>query len=167
MKNALIIMAISVMLAGCGRDAAKTYSWEGYRSWRKMTPEPLEYPVPGHGKALRVIYVNAIAAAARWETRDGRRRLVVPEGGIVVKEQFADRAALAADTVTMFTVMVKDSSHPLAHDGWIYFMTPSTASAEPLRSQMCLGCHEAANDRHIYFDRNEEELFRDYLFIRL
>jgi hypothetical protein len=29
---------------------------------------------------------------------------------------------------------------------------------------MCLGCHEAANEEHPYFDKNKGDAFRDYLF---
>jgi len=33
-----------------------------------------------------------------------------------------------------------------------------------VKGRMCVGCHEAANEKHPYFDGNKKEMFRDYLF---
>jgi hypothetical protein len=66
-----------------------------------------------------------------------------------------------------FTIMVKRSNDENALKGWLYYVKFPDKEIKRVDGRFCLGCHEAANEEHLYFDRNKRGIFRDYLFVPL
>jgi hypothetical protein len=167
LKKLSLITAAAVVLhglTGCGGEQKPT-GWENYRSWKKPLAAPLENAVPGHGQGVRVIYAAESAFNPVVSTDNtGRRRVVMKEGTIIVKEVYQNRAEFKRGAVDNLTVMVKDSKNKDAVNGWVWYMQKGMMSPQVMTSRMCAGCHEAANEQHPYFDKNPEDEFRDYLF---
>jgi hypothetical protein len=63
--------------------------------------------------------------------------------------------------------MVKDSKNDNSIDGWKYYMVEPGKKPLLMSGRMCVGCHEAANEQHPYFDKNRDAMFRDYLFVKI
>lgn len=155
------------LLTGCGGKDSKgtAFTVPDYSSWSEPAGTTLDYPVPGHGDTLRKIFVNEIAAGVRKETDDkGRARYIFPDDSIFIKEVYQTEEDIAVGKKAL-TIMVKASENTASQDGWLYYMQKHGETATRIDGNMCIGCHEAANDRHIYFDRNSERAFRDYIFI--
>jgi hypothetical protein len=88
------------------------------------------------------------------------------EGSVIVKEIYKKREDVnKAEPV--LTIMVKDSKSKDSIDGWKYYMVEPEMKPSLVSGRMCVGCHEAANEQHPYFDRNKEGIFRDYLFVKI
>ena len=92
--------------------------------------------------------------------------MTVPDGAVIIKEVYKTRRDIGR-AVPELTIMVKDRSHSRALDGWLYYLKKPGKDAVLIQERMCVGCHEAANEEHPYFDGNKKRLFRDYLYIPL
>lgn len=159
---ALIILFSIIFLQCSGKE--DEYTVPQYRSWKKVTPQPLERPVPGHGVSFRVIYANDAAFTSKIVTdKSGKRFVRMNEGAIIVKEVYKKKEDIGYKVPDLF-IMEKNSSDPEAIHGWEYYMKKPAEDAVEVKSRFCVGCHEAANEKHPYFDENKEEIFRDYLF---
>jgi cytochrome P460 len=108
--------------------AALPDAWKDYKSWTKITKEPNTGDPTGflskkHGgvKAYRDIFVNPVGADAYVN-----QQFPLPEGTIVIKEAFKNKAAWEAQSKPEFTVMVKlaTGSNPDTGD-WKWFMGDS------------------------------------------
>ncbi len=97
---------------------------------------------------------------------DGVDRIEMPEGSMVIKEAYSKREDINK-RLRDITVMVKNVSDKRALHGWLYYIKLSGKEIKRVDGRLCLGCHEAANEVHPYFDKNKEGIFRDYLFIPL
>lgn len=167
MKKFLIIVisTIIVLLIGCKESIDEVFVVpEGYRSWKKPVKENLTYPVPGHGDGIRIIYANDIAYnVLKVKDENGFLRYDFPDGSVIVKEIFKTGGDVTRDT-PMFTIMVKDRLNSANQYGWLYYVKKPEGTMTLVKGKMCIGCHAAANDSHPYFDKNENEQFRDYIF---
>lgn len=160
------IIAITLVLAGCTQNNTH-YQFslpDNYRQWKKPVDEVLTYTVPGHGSGARVIYANSRAYEVSKETvEDGRVHYDFPEKTVIVKEVYEDVEDVGV-AEPMLTIMVKNSNDERSVSGWLYYMKKPGEDMAFVESRMCAGCHDAANEEHPYFDKNEGENFRDYLF---
>lgn len=138
-----------------------------YKDWEKPVGL-LEYPVPGHGESRRLIYVNRIALTGGIrQGADGRKFVIYPKGTIIIKEVYRKTENGYAKKPQL-TIMVKDPGNEAARYGWLYYVkNADQASVTLVENKLCEGCHDAANERHPYFDQNKEGMFRDYVFINL
>ncbi len=152
-------------LSGCEKPPAAPLVPSDYRSWTRVPPEVLRYPVPGHLDNARVTYINAVGTKVASETRDGRVYDRYPEGTIIVKEVFAGRGADVAAPPQRLTVMIKASGHKLSRGGWLWVTRdPPTGSEQIVDWGFCYECHADANGPHPYGDKNPGGEFRDYVF---
>lgn len=166
-----IAMTALVLGAACGAgpDREEPAFPADYRSWKKPVEKVLDYPVPGHGAGARIIYANSISFDPVIRRENGRIAGVeMKDGTMVVKEVYASgKDALgkgAAKAYTVIDIMYKDSGHPEAQGGWLYYIYRPGGRMVRVKGRMCVECHVAANESHPYFDKNAAGIFRDYLF---
>ncbi len=158
-----LITVSSLLLLQCS-EKEEEYTVPQYREWKKVTPQPLDRAIPGHGASYRVIYANDTALASKIVTdQSGKKRVVMNDGSIIVKEVYKKREDIGYRVPEIF-IMEKKGSDPEAIHGWEYYMKKPAEDAVEVKSRFCVGCHEAANEKHLYFDENKDEMFRDYLF---
>ncbi len=166
MKKTFFLFIAVFMIISCGMDKQSSFVVpEDYTSWKKPVNRVLDYEVPGHGKSFRRIYANAIAFKPISKKIRGADTQIMPDGAIIVKETYAKRSDIKKRNYKNLTIMVKDLSSRAANNGWRYFMKAKNKPVMEVKSRMCIGCHEAANEPHPYFDKNKKGLFRDYLFV--
>lgn len=125
-------------------------AWKDYKSWTKITKEPNTGDPTGflskkHGgvKAYRDIFVNPIGADAYINNQ-----FPLPEGTIVIKEAFKNKAAWEAQSKPEFTVMEKlaTGSNPDTGD-WKWFMGDSGSEKmsgkgmDTKWGKFCASCH--------------------------
>jgi len=136
-----------------------------YKDWRKPVNLILDTPVPGHGSTYRIIYANDTAFDSKIvEDDSGRKRVLMNDGSVIVKEVYKKRTDI--DNIEPeLTIMVKDIGSADSLDGWKYYMVEPGKKPMLVKGRMCIGCHEAANEQHPYFDKNRDAIFRDYLFV--
>lgn len=139
-----------------------------YKTWKKVTKKPLTYAVSGHRSGIRIIYGNAISFDPIIKKDDsGKKSTHMKDGAILIKETYKNKLDYAAGKIRDLTIMHKNSKNKDALNGWMYYVRMMGKKPMGLqKSRMCVGCHEAANDRHQYFDGNPQGLFRDYLFAK-
>ena len=136
-----------------------------YKDWRKPVNRILDTPVPGHGSTYRIIYANDTAFNSKIVEDDtGRKRVSMNDGSVIVKEVYKKRTDIN-NAEPELTIMVKDIGSVDSLDGWTYYMVEPGKKPLLVRGRMCIGCHEAANEQHPYFDKNRDAMFRDYLFV--
>jgi hypothetical protein len=159
------LLILLLLITGCTEEAKEVpFSLPQYQQWHKLSHKILHYPVPGHGKSLRVIYGNE-QAFSPLKSRDtfGRNIYTYRDGTMVVMESYGDATEMKKG-VKRLAVMVKDSRSLQAVNGWLYYVVKGDNNPHLITSNMCNGCHEAANEKHPYFDGNVNNSFRDYLF---
>lgn len=165
MKNidsAIFIFILMISSAGCKGE--KEFTLPDYKNWKKPVTQVLDRPVPGHGATFRVIYANDTAFTSKIITdASGRKAVRMNDGSVIIKEVYKKREEIGYN-VPEIVVMVKESADPEALNGWKYYMKKPGEKPVEVKSRMCIGCHEAANEKHPYFDENKEDMFRDYLF---
>lgn len=162
----LICGLFSFFLVSCSPSSDK-YTLPEYKEWRKPVNYVLDTPVPGHGATFRIIYANDRAFESEIvEEPSGRKRVIMKEGSVVVKEVYKKRSDINRAAPEL-TIMVKDSKSSRSIDGWKYYMAEPGGEPQLISGRMCVGCHEAANEQHPYFDQNKEAIFRDYLFVKI
>lgn len=161
--SSMIIFFILLILHSCTpKQQELTLNIENYRNWKRVTPQVLDYEVPGHGATARIIYANNTTLDLRKQTKTDNGYLVA-DGSIIVKEVYKQKSDVGQKQPVL-TIMKKDSSHPHARDGWLYLVKAPGKKLELIKGRFCAGCHVAANESHLYFDKNRENKFRDYLF---
>ncbi len=157
---------IAALLFSCS-PSGDSFTVPEYKEWRKPVNRVLDTPVPGHGATFRIIYANDTAFESEIIAEaSGRKRVVMKEGSIVVKEVYKRRADVNRADPEL-TIMVKDSKSLNSLDGWKYYMVEPAGEPQLISGRMCVGCHEAANEQHPYFDQNKDAIFRDYLFVKI
>lgn len=158
-----LLTALMTLSSGCSRNAGKSFELSRYyRLWPKPVPV-LNYQVPGHG-IVRIIYANETSYKAEIiKDKNGNDRIIMQEGTIIVNESY-DSIRDINDKIPDIAIMVKDSSDNKSQNGWVYYLKKGRETKR-IYGRMCIGCHEAANEKHPYFDRNEKEIFRDYVFV--
>jgi len=135
-----------------------------YRGWKKVLKKVIEYPVPGHGAGARVIYANDAAFKTKiLESREHQKKIILPEGALIIKESYKSIKEINSSAPVIY-IMKKNSKSPDSIEGWMYYVRKPGMKIMFIKGRMCVGCHEAANERHPYFDGNEEGIFRDYIF---
>ena len=165
----LIVLSLAILFPFCKNENNFNYSApKDYRTWKKATDKILDYSVPGHGASFRVIYANDIALKAqKIKGKDGNDQLIYPDGSVIIKEVYKNKNGVNRVSPKLY-IMYKDTSGKDSLEGWHYLVqNPDGKPAQAITSRMCIGCHEAANDKHLYFDKNPDRIFRDYLFINV
>jgi len=163
----ILFFGLSVSLLFSCSPSGDIFTIPEYKEWKKPVNRVLDTPVPGHGATFRIIYANDTAFESEIIEEDsGRKRVVMNEGSVVVKEVYKRRADINRADPDL-TIMVKDSKSPNSLDGWKYYMAMPGGKPQLITGRMCVGCHEAANEQHPYFDQNKEAIFRDYLFVKI
>lgn len=158
----IIFFLVSLLFSYCSKESSK-FTVPAYKSWKKPVDKIVDTPIPGHGESFRVIYANDIAFSSNIVKEGNVQKVRMNEGSIVVKEVFEKREDVEYKIPGLF-IMVKDSRSPDAINGWVYYMKKPGKDAVEITWRMCVGCHEAANEKHPYFDGNKNDMFRDYLF---
>lgn len=133
-----------------------------YKGWDSTVSGPLTILIPGHNSPLRKIYINDIGKNVKVTIENGANKYDYPEGTIIVKEIFSDAEGRQTPTLT---VMIKNPSHPQARGAWLWISKNIEMDEERIFSdEYCFACHQNANERHPYGDKNIEEEFRDYVY---
>jgi len=158
----LIILIISMTLF-CKKEEEEHFDVPDYKKWNHPVDRVLDTPIPGHGASFRIIYANDIAFKSKIIKTAGVPRVSMNDGSIIVKEVYDKREDIGVRTPGLF-IMIKASKDPDAINGWTYYSKKPGQEAVEVKWRMCVGCHEAANEQHPYFDGNKKEIFRDYLF---
>ena len=142
--------SLLVMLTACmstseplGPDAS---AWADYRSWYKVTPEPETGDPTGFlggvhdgTNAYRLVYVNSVGEAVNR----GQQGLPYPEGTILLKESFNNRAALEADRNPDLTLMIKLAQGMSPATGDWEYIRPDGArgTGDSDLGAFCRDCH--------------------------
>ncbi len=168
MKEITYLTIILVLTACSGKkETAGLTVPEGYKTWKKPVKRVLKYEIPGHGDSQRIIYANKTAFDPdREKASAGVERIVFKEGSIIVKEVYGKNVNTASSEPAL-TIMKKERDHPLALNGWVYCIKKPGKEPVVVTTRLCVGCHESANERHPYFDKNSKGIFRDYIFVPL
>jgi hypothetical protein len=156
-----------IIALSCAEEKLTLYNVpKDYRLWKKPVTKVLDYPVPGHGATFRVIYANDLSfKAKRSKDANYNERIDFPDGSIVIKEVYKKREDINLKEPQL-TIMIKDTGNKDALDGWLYYVkNPKDKQAKLISGRMCIGCHEAANDKHPYFNGNPKGIFCDYIFV--
>jgi cytochrome P460 len=165
MRSILAILTISILFSSCSKDKDRNFTIpKDYRSWEKPVKKVLDYQITGHGNSFRIMYANEISyTAKRIKAKNGNWKVIMPEGSVIIKEMYNKRKDINKKDPTC-TIMVKGKKGD-PDFGWSYYMKKPGNKIMKVESKMCIGCHEAANERHPYFDKNKEGIFRDFLFV--
>ncbi len=122
--------------------------WEGYKSWTKVTKEPNTGDPTGFldGKhkgvnAYRDVFVNDVGKEA-YENQ----KFPLPEGTVIVKEAYKDKATWEAQSKPELTIMVKlaDGSNPDTGN-WEWYMGGTGKKVgrgmDTKWGKFCASCH--------------------------
>lgn len=161
----ILLILIFSMLISC-KDKTDPYAIPDYKTWKRAAAGVLDTPIPGHGESYRIIYANDIAFQSKIVREGIGQRVVMNEGSVVLKEVYETKADVGYKVPGLF-IMKKDINYPSAINGWIYYMKKPGEAVVEVNWRLCVGCHEAANEKHPYFDGNKENIFRDYLFVKI
>jgi hypothetical protein len=164
-KTVLTFVSVLFIFVSC-KDQMTQFTVPDYKSWKRPAAEILDTPIPGHGESYRLIYANDIAFQSKIIKDGNTRRVFMNDGSVIVKEVYEKREDVGYKVPGLF-IMKKDIKYPEALNGWVYYMKKPGEPAMEIKWRMCVGCHEAANEKHPYFDRNKEGMFRDYLFVNI
>lgn len=171
MKKTLILLTI-VVLGGFGLNSftseKSTYVnvveeglnplWEGYTNWYKVTQDspntgdPTGFLDGKHKgtKAYREIFINSVGEATIQKSGDN----VYPEGTVIVKAAFKNKAAWEANKKPQVTVMVKLAAgeSPETSD-WGYVMGAGgkVSTGTTKWAKFCSKCHVFAQAKDFVF----------------
>ena len=160
-----IIIVIAVMTSCSQGNKAENLSVPDYKKWKKPVNQIIDYPVPGHGSGFRIIFANEISYTAAFSKDNrGLNKIVYPEGSYIIKEVYKSRKDIGKNDPVVYG-MLKNSKSSQAVNGWIYYVKKPNDLLTVVNTKMCAGCHEAANEKHPYFDGNTDDSFRDFLFV--
>ncbi len=151
-----------IALAGCKADVQESLVPTDYLAWSPTVPGALEYQIPGHTQALRKIYINKAGTEVITHDQNGRLTYDYPVGTILLKENYTH----ADDkTPNNLTVMIKEPENAKSKGGWVWINKDVSTGGERIFSnEFCFSCHQNANERHPYGDRNSNREFRDYVY---
>ncbi|MFK7996622.1 MAG: cytochrome P460 family protein [Granulosicoccus sp.] len=158
MKNSPMIrtgvfVAVTGLLAGCAsmtapfRDADPR--WADYKNWTQVTADEVSTGNPTNflggvhmgDEGYREVYVNDIAK----ETLYGSAPYNYPEGSVIVKEQYANKADWEAGRNASHTVSIKVSASESSDKrDWMWADSFKGVAKE---SEFCAGCHSIAELR--------------------
>jgi len=151
MAGALIVA--TGLLAGCAtlsepfREADSR--WANYKDWTRVTENEVSTGNPtsflggvhSGDQGYREVYVNDVAK----ETLYGSAPYNYPEGSVIVKEQYANKADWEAKRDPEHTVSVKVSSSETSQkQDWMW---ADTFKGKAKESEFCAGCHSIAELR--------------------
>ena len=132
--------------------------WDGYRSWTKITKDapntgdPTGFVEKRHSGKMgyREIYINDKGAA----TQAGHAPYKYPEGTIIVKEAFKNKAAYEKGSKYLVTIMIKQKAGSSPETGdWGYVMGKkgkiSTGTSK--WAKFCNRCHIYAAPKDYVF----------------
>lgn len=156
-------LCASLVLTSCGKEASALVPDE-YRSWKESTTMVMNYPIPGHGTNLRKIYANDQAFETVRQAGGVDKAHNYPEGTVFVKEVFNSPEPGPDALPTMLTVMLKAEDDPRSRGGWIWLVKAANGEETVMSGEFCFTCHANANESHPYGDRNQGQVFRDYVF---
>ncbi len=167
MKKITILLLFSFTLILCKEKAIEEQLTipENYQKWKQPAEKILDYTIPGHGASARIIYANSEAYNYTETNINDSVKITYPDGTIIIKEVYNKKESIGK-SLPVLDIMIKNSKSADAVNGWLYYMQTPGGKPELIKGRMCVGCHEAANDPHPYFDKNINEDFRDYLFIK-
>lgn len=166
MRNLLLLtIPLFLLLISCKRHAVN-FEIPDYKNWAKPVNEVLDAPISGHGATFRIIFANDIAFKSKIVKGTTGSRVYMDDGSVVIKEVYEKREDIGVKTPGLF-IMVKEMKNPEALNGWVYYMKKPNEEIVEIKGRMCIGCHVAANEKHPYFDGNKNEMFRDFLFVKI
>lgn len=152
-----VVLVASVLVASCTTLSAPFKEadarWADFKTWTKVTElapstgNPTGFLGGLHqgDEGYREVYVNDIAKEALL----GSAPYNLPEGSVIVKEQFASKADWEAGRKPGHTISVKiAASDQLAKDNWIWADSYKGTAGE---SAFCSGCHSIATKTDFVF----------------
>ncbi len=163
MRETLIIIILVFLTVYSCKKENEQFTIPDYKNWKQPVNAVLDTPISGHGESYRLIYANETAFKSKIIKEIDKSRVSMNEGSVIVKEVFEKREDVGYKIPGLF-IMIKNSNDPDAINGWVYYMKKPGKDAVEVKWRMCVGCHEAANEKHPYFDGNKNGMFRDYLF---
>ena len=145
-KSLLAAGAVGVLVAGCAtitppflRDADDR--WADYKTWETASDTPSTGASPGLGAVhqgpdgYRMVYVNDVGR----DVLKGDGPYEYPEGTVIVKEQYPDRAAFEAGTDPDVTVSLKVAgAEGGGKENWHWADSYKGKAGD---SAFCSGCH--------------------------
>ena len=137
---------------------ASSNLWTGYKNWYKVTKDapntgdPTGFIEKRHNgnSAYREIYMNDIGATVN----KGNAPYKYPEGTIVVKESYKNKAAWEKKGKKLLTVMIKqaEGSSPETGDwGFIMGARGKLSTRTSKWAKFCSGCHVYAASKDYVF----------------
>ncbi len=172
MKTLLVCVSTILLMitSACEKQEQQTFTPipVDYKSWHQPLKKSLDYQIPGHGDSRRIVFLNEQARNAR-KIKDNKNKEMVdfPDGSIIIKEVYK-REGSGYQVTPQLVVMVKNRKNEDALDGWLYYVrNAGSPQVRLINTRFCVGCHEAANEVHPYFDNNLEGMFRDYVFLNV
>jgi hypothetical protein len=162
----IIFLITMAMASGCREKKDEQLVDFDYSSWKKTTDVELNYFIPGHEGHYRIPYINKTGENVEVAVDErGKKSYNYPEGTIIIKEIYPNLQLREGDKPIMLTVMIKKEDHEHAQGGWVWIVKQLDSGKEVVfKSDMCVYCHDGANGRHPYGDKNPNEEFRDYVF---
>lgn len=161
----LILLSFIFPLFSCNEKELPPLVPDDYTGWSRVNEVELDYPIPGHMDNYRVIYINDTGKTYTVDNRGDRKYLLYPEGTIIVKEIYGSSSPPEGEKPDFLDVMVKDSSHPLSREDWVWIVKDIETKEETVLTQeFCVTCHSNANEEHFYGKGNENGDFRDFVF---
>jgi hypothetical protein len=162
----LAFLITVVMSAGCREKQGGQLVDFDYSSWKKTTDVALNYFIPGHEGHYRIPYINKTGENLEVSVDErGKKSYNYPEGTVIIKEIYPTLQLRENDKPMMLAVMIKNKDHEHAQGGWVWIVKQLDTGKEVIfKSDMCVYCHDGANGRHPYGDKNPDEEFRDYVF---
>ncbi|MBT3274100.1 MAG: hypothetical protein HN368_13165 [Spirochaetales bacterium] len=158
----MVFIFMMTFIACTSKESAVPLVPADYSDWQNTIEELLTYEIPGHTLKARMIYINDVGTTVLPREVNEQVTYNYPEGTIIIKENYASSTSETPDNITM---MIKDSTHPEAKGGWIWIAKDMNSGEEKIPSdEFCFACHQNANQRHPYGDKNTSGEFRDYVF---
>ena len=165
----LTLVALYVMTGCAERKTAARLDLSNYASWEPTTQTALNFPIPGHESHFRRIYMNKVgmdyrrskeAAMTTGEAMD------YPDGTIVVKEVYGGlENPTPGEQPLNLDVMVKNRTAGDTLGGWRWVVRDFKSGMDMVMiGDFCANCHNGANEKHPYGDKNPNSDFRDFLF---
>lgn len=169
MKTKLLFLAVILSIGFISLSSFKSKSndytpvdkfadenpWDGYKTWYNITKvepntgDPTGFLSNKHfgKKGFREIYINSIGAS----TQQGKAPYKYPEGTIVVKEAFKNKARYDKGKKFILTVMIKQKagSSPETGDwGFVMGAKGKVSTGTSKWAKFCSNCHvyAASND---------------------
>ena len=158
-----LLISLFALLSSCtNTDTDSPLIPRDYSGWEKTVEEMLTYEIPGHTLDARVIYINDKGTEVAAKDVDGRISYDYPTGTVFLKENYPTQDSQDVDN---YTVMIKDPTHPKSRGGWVWVLRIGEDGKERIfEDEFCFTCHQNANERHPYGDKNADREFRDYVF---